>query len=181
MGMCASVMAQPTLDGPSAGVFNWAATSSVGGCAANIVQDLQNEQYNTWSDGTNTILSQSFTAPTNINVCTFRVFAASDAASSAVCTIQLRTAVNGGGSLLGTSTTNSIAYNGAVPAFYNFTFSSPVAISSGSVVYATLVPADGIRIVTWNRYNTSQIYSGGFCYHNATQGYYDFEFEVWTQ
>jgi hypothetical protein len=107
-------------------------------------------------------LSQSFTPSATVQICTIK--AKLQNASSTSAHFEIRTAANGGGSNLGSSASITPAAN----SWNTFTFSSPVTVASGTMVYLTYV-ANGTDIwflardstATGQAYNGSSLADGG--------------------
>ena len=112
------------------------AVASGGGGTCTMLVSNEHTAYN--GDAWGGIPSQQVSNTTTITICGAGFYSGSGDTGNY---IEIRTAPNGGGSLLATSGTANMS-----PGWTVFTFATPYTVTAGSVVYATLIRNGGNSI-----------------------------------
>lgn len=166
------LIAQPSLNQPSAGTFNRPATAS--SCAL----FASNTDITTTSNNTTnfSVLSQAIACSTSVSVCKVLVYQHT-AEGTGTIFIRIRSASNNGGTLHGTS--DSLSNNAT--GWRTFNFSTPAAVSAD--FYLTVITSAGAGYAAIRSTGSGTLYSTTSYdfFSGTTDQNQDMCFECWTQ
>lgn len=155
-----------------AGSYSAAAPS--GSCSFWTNSITDNVDY--WGSG---VLCQGVSNTTSLTICQIAVRFANPSALTIYC-LDIRTDINNGGSLLGTSDTNTVALSASYQWKTN-SFTTPCAVTGTFYITRRIVGGGGFNwsASTTNAFSDNTIsrsYSDASAHANS-----DFEFAIWTQ